>query len=208
MIRSIFVNALTLSRVPLSLIFCATVLLDTSPFLPCAVLFALIAVSDYLDGKLARKYGVQTGIGAKLDVMADFFFIITASLSVFFRGLFPRWMLVIILFKFLEFWITSAIFNRSGKSITVFLFDPLGRIVAVLFYLLPILILLIQFCLSVVAYQTVFVIVTVCAGIAGLAVLSSIWRITSFVKGDSCNNVRVRFERSISGEQPYDDSAL
>ncbi len=179
MIRTILVNALTLSRVPFSFMFCAVVLLDDSPFLPCAVLFALIAASDYLDGKLARKFGVQTGIGAILDVMADFFFIIAACLSLFFRGLFPCWMFTVILYKFLEFWITSIIFNGYGKNTIVFLFDPLGRIVAVLFYLLPILTLLFPLCLSAVAHQTVFIII--CTGIAGLAVLSSAWRISSLV---------------------------
>lgn len=200
-IRSISVNVLTLSRVPLSLIFCAMVLLDANPFLPCAALFALIAVSDYLDGKLARKYGVQTGIGAMLDVMADFFFIIAACLSLSFRGLFPRWMLAVIIFKFLEFWITSTIFNRSDKNTTVFLFDPLGRIVAVLFYLLPILMLLLHLCLPVIAHQTALVIAY--TGIVGLAAISSTWRITSLAKGNSYNNVRVHFEKSISGHCPF-----
>lgn len=173
----LFVNALTVSRVPLSLLFCAAVLLRADPFLPCA-LFALIAASDYLDGRLARKYGVQTGTGAVMDVAADFFFMVTAGLSLFSRGLFPGWMLAVILYKFLEFWLTSALFRRGGKNAAVFLFDPLGRIAAVLFYLLPVLALLLSLCLPA-AHRTVFGVV--CAGIAALAVLSSARRILSLV---------------------------
>ncbi len=94
MIRVVLVNALTLSRVPLTLMFRTMLLFKVNPFLPCITLFALIAVSDYLDGKLARKYDVQTGTGAVLDVMVDFFFIIAACASLSFRGLFPGWMLV------------------------------------------------------------------------------------------------------------------
>lgn len=185
--RIVFINLLTLSRVPLSLIFCAVALLDASPFLPCAALFVLIAASDYLDGKLARKFGVQTGIGAMLDVSADFFFIISACSSLAFRDLFPCWMLGVILFKFLEFWITSAIF--TGRKFTpVFLFDPLGRIVAVLFYLLPVLMLLLLLCLPADALQTALMLV--CAGITGLAAISSAIRIASLVKGEQLQSAK------------------
>ncbi len=179
--RAVSINILTLSRVPLTLVFCAVVLLGASPFLPCAALFILIAVTDYLDGKLARKFGVQTDIGAILDVSADFFFIIAACSSLALRGLFPYWMLGVILFKFLEFWITSAIFT-SRKVTSVFLFDPLGRLVAVLFYLLPVLtLLLLPLHLPTGALQTALMLV--CAGITGLAAISSALRITSLAKG-------------------------
>lgn len=180
MVKAIFINSLTLSRVPLSLVFCAVVLFAASPFLPCAALFVLIAASDYLDGKLARKFGVQTGIGAILVVTVDFFFIIGACSSLSLRGLFSCWMLGVILFKFVEFWITSAI-SRGRKNASVFLFDPLGRIVAALFYVLPVLTLLFPLCLPTFALQTILVLA--CAGITGLAAISSAFRIASLVKG-------------------------
>ncbi|MDI6617819.1 MAG: CDP-alcohol phosphatidyltransferase family protein [Clostridiales bacterium] len=179
MTKTILVNALTLIRVPLSVMFCAEVLHNSSPFLPCAVLFLLIGTSDYLDGKLARKFGAQTDIGAIMDVMTDLFFIVAACLSLSFRNLFPLWMLVVILSKFLEFWVTSLIFNRSDKNTIIFLFDPFGRIVAVLFYLLPILMLLLPLCLPDVAHRGALVMV--CIGITGLTILSSTWRISSVV---------------------------
>ena len=180
MIKNILVNILTLLRIPLSLIFYNVVQHDANPFLPCTVLFILVAASDYFDGKLARKYGVQSGIGAILDVMADFFFIIMASLSLSFGGMFPHWMLGVIIFKFLEFWVTSVIFNRGSKNTSVFLFDPLGRIVAVLFYLLPILMLLFTLCLSADIHQIALAIIY--GGITSLALLSSTLRISSFIK--------------------------
>ena len=180
MTKVVLVNALTLSRVPLSLMFCTTILLTANPFWPCIALFALVAVSDYLDGKLARMHGVQTGIGAMLDVITDFFFIIAACLSLFSRGLFPLWMLAVIVFKFLEFWITSAVFTKGGKSVTVFLFDPFGRIMAVLFYLLPVLALLLPLCFPITARQIALGII--CTGTAILAVVSSTFRIASLVK--------------------------
>lgn len=178
--RAVFINSLTLSRVPLSLVFCDVALHSVKPFLPCAALFVSIAASDYLDGKLARKFGVQSGVGAILDVMSDFLFIIAACASLSVSGLFPRWMLAVIIFKFAEFWITSAIFSRGSTNTFVFLFDPLGRSVAALFYLLPILTLLLPLGLPD-AHR--IALVTVCVGTAGLAGLSSAWRIASLVKG-------------------------
>jgi Phosphatidylglycerophosphate synthase len=160
--------------------FCAVLLLQVNPFLPCVTLFALIALSDYFDGKLARKYNVQTSTGAILDVMTDFFFIVTACFSLSQRGQFLYWMLAVIVFKFLEFWITSAFFKRNYKNTTVFLFDPLGRVVAVLFYLLPVLVLLLQFCFPAQVYPIAIEII--CAGLTMLTVVSSSFRITLFVK--------------------------
>lgn len=177
MVKVLVVNALTLSRVPLSLIFCAILQFKVNPFLPCATLFALVAITDFWDGKLARKCKVQTDAGAVLDVISDFFFIVTSCSALYLKGMFPGWMLAVIIFKFLEFWISSALIKRNKKHTTVFLFDPLGRVVAVLFYLLPILVLLLQLWTSVVIFQSVLWVI--CAGIAILAFISSLFRISS-----------------------------
>ncbi len=178
--KRIFVNALTVSRIPLAVLFCCAVLSAASPFFPCIFLFAGIAASDYFDGKLARKYGIQSAAGAVLDVAADFFFILSACLSLHSRGLFPGWMLAVILLKFLEFWGTSAVLKRGGGNASAFLFDPLGRIAAVLFYLLPVLILALSHFLPAGIRQAATAVL--CAGMAACAILSSVWRISLLVK--------------------------
>jgi CDP-diacylglycerol--glycerol-3-phosphate 3-phosphatidyltransferase len=38
---------------------------------PCALIFAAAAATDYLDGYLARRYGMVTPLGALLDPIAD-----------------------------------------------------------------------------------------------------------------------------------------
>ena len=65
MTKITLINALTLSRIPLPLMLCTMILFYDYPLLPCAVLFLIIGASDYFDGKFARKYHVQTDIGAK-----------------------------------------------------------------------------------------------------------------------------------------------
>ncbi len=64
-------NKLTLARIA-----AIPLLLLIYPFLPslnvfCAVLFAVAALTDLLDGYLARKYGNVTPLGALLDPIAD-----------------------------------------------------------------------------------------------------------------------------------------
>ena len=175
----VFVNGLTLSRIPLSLLFCILVLQKPDSYFTCIILFVLIAASDYLDGKLARKYGVQTRTGAKLDVIADFFFIISSCSALCFRSLLPLWMVLVMILKFSEFLITSEIARKSSKGVKVFLFDPIGRLAAVLFYLLPLLALLQSYIPS---HLRPHVIAAVCGVISVLAALSSLLRLMSLMK--------------------------
>ena len=178
MIKFVLINGLTLLRLPLSLVFCMMVLMYDHPFLPCILLFIVIGASDYLDGKLAWKFQAQTDIGAKLDVAADFFFILMACLSWAYLNLFPVWMVGIILMKFIEFLITSAISKKKSK--TVFKFDPLGRIAAVLFYLLPVGVLLLLHYGS--DSWQMLALNLICIAITVLAVSSSFLRIGFLIK--------------------------
>jgi CDP-diacylglycerol--glycerol-3-phosphate 3-phosphatidyltransferase len=64
-------NKLTLARIA-----AIPLLLLIYPFLPslnvfCAFLFAIAALTDLIDGYLARKYGNVTPLGALLDQVAD-----------------------------------------------------------------------------------------------------------------------------------------
>lgn len=123
MSKIILINTVTLLRIPLSVVFCAVLLSDNRKIVLCSVLFAIIAMTDFFDGKLARKFNVQTKLGSVFDVVSDFFFIVTACYSLYFQGLFPYWMLVIIVLKFLEFCITSLFSVRKEKNKKIFIFD-------------------------------------------------------------------------------------
>lgn len=43
------------------------------------VVIAFCGITDFLDGFIARKNGLETTIGAKLDSLGDFIFFITIS---------------------------------------------------------------------------------------------------------------------------------
>ena len=121
------VNILTFMRFPLTVLFYWCSFNNQYRLLLCIIFFSLIVITDYFDGKLARSYHLETTFGARFDVVADFFFIIIATYGLFLQNLFPIWMLIVIVIKFLEFCSTSLLANRLTVHKNALIFDVLGR---------------------------------------------------------------------------------
>ena len=64
-----------------------------------AVLFILAAVTDLLDGYVARKYGIVTRLGKYLDPLADKLIVNTAMIMMIPIGLIPAWIVAIIIMR-------------------------------------------------------------------------------------------------------------
>jgi CDP-diacylglycerol--glycerol-3-phosphate 3-phosphatidyltransferase len=62
-------NLLTGSRLVLGVILFG--LIDFKVWIACAIVFALAAVTDWLDGYLARKQGLTSTLGRNLDPLVD-----------------------------------------------------------------------------------------------------------------------------------------
>ena len=124
------INSLTVSRIILGLLFAYIVLFNLNR-LHLLIVFILCAISDFVDGKLAKKYNLESDFGAKLDVMSDFIFIIASTLSLVLIDLMPFWFLFAIAIKLLEFFMTSHF--HEGLY-----YDRFGHGVALMFYILPI----------------------------------------------------------------------
>ena len=56
-----------------------------------AVIFALGAASDFLDGYLARRHQMKTATGAWLDPLSDKLFVAVPAIVLSLRGEFPWW---------------------------------------------------------------------------------------------------------------------
>ena len=54
-------------------------------------------VSDYLDGKLARKWGQISRLGQLLDPLADRLFVLSTIVGLTWRGIMPWWLTVLLL---------------------------------------------------------------------------------------------------------------
>ncbi|HEU19686.1 MAG TPA: CDP-diacylglycerol--glycerol-3-phosphate 3-phosphatidyltransferase [Deltaproteobacteria bacterium] len=64
-----------------------------------AVLFILAAITDLLDGYVARKYGIVTRLGKYLDPLADKLIVNTAMILMIPIGRIPAWIVAIIIMR-------------------------------------------------------------------------------------------------------------
>ena len=72
-------NILSASRIAL----CLPLLLVDAMTMPFWVLYAIAGMTDMLDGFLARRLGVESKFGAKLDSLADFVFVLAIGYKLF-----------------------------------------------------------------------------------------------------------------------------
>jgi cardiolipin synthase len=88
-------NALSFVRLLLVPVFLWLVLGPKYDELALAVLM-VSGVTDYLDGKLARRLNQTSKIGAILDPVADRFFILAVVIGLGYRDIIPWWLAVIL----------------------------------------------------------------------------------------------------------------
>jgi len=60
------------------------------------VILTLSGVSDYLDGKIARRYNQVTQVGQLLDPLADRLYILSTLLGLAWREIIPWWLVAIL----------------------------------------------------------------------------------------------------------------
>ena len=72
-------NILSASRIAL----CLTLLMVDAMTVPFWVLYLIAGLTDMLDGFLARRWGVESKFGARLDSLADFVYVLTVGYKLF-----------------------------------------------------------------------------------------------------------------------------
>jgi cardiolipin synthase (CMP-forming) len=99
-----------------------------------AALFVLAAVTDFLDGRLARRTG-PTRLGQILDPVADRLMLSSVAVVLAVRGLLPAWAVVILVGRDLSTLIGSLVVgskvrvNRVGKAATALLMGAIALVV-------------------------------------------------------------------------------
>lgn len=146
-IRFLTVNAITLSRFFLTIRFIELLQKNSRSLAHFVLIFVAVILSDFCDGRLARRWNVESRAGSVLDVAMDFFFIFATGLALHQKDIFPLWMVGIIFAKTVEFIITSLLLKSKNKSSgkNGFVFDGIGRFAAACFYCLPIIAIGFQF---------------------------------------------------------------
>ncbi len=111
-------NRLTLSRLALTLAFLAA-LFSGVPFSETValILFCLASITDYYDGKIARRDKLITDFGILMDPLADKILICSAFIAFVGRGRIPAWMVVIIVTR--ELAITGLRLLAANKHVVL-----------------------------------------------------------------------------------------
>jgi CDP-diacylglycerol--glycerol-3-phosphate 3-phosphatidyltransferase len=126
-------NAITLARiflVPLLVVVLLTKfegkqLLGIRHELVGAIIFAIAALTDWLDGYLARRRKQITTFGQLMDPLADKLLITAAFVSIVQMGLAPAWMVAVILGR--EFLVTVLRSIASSRGVIIAA-SPLGKL--------------------------------------------------------------------------------
>lgn len=81
-----------------------------------AFLMVLAAITDYLDGYFARKYGDETELGKIIDPLADKLAIGVITVVLYLKGLLPEYILIIVVARDILIFIGGTIVsNKVGK---------------------------------------------------------------------------------------------
>ena len=111
-------NKLTLLRICLIPVFVILMLSQVSNFfLISCIIFIIASITDFLDGKIARKYNLVTDFGKFMDPLADKLLVLSALICMIEYNLVAGWMVIIIVARELTVSILRAIAADNGKVI-------------------------------------------------------------------------------------------
>ena len=120
-------NKLTMLRIILVPFFVLFMSIKTSAInlFIALIVFSVASLTDMLDGKIARKYGLVTNFGKLMDPLADKVLVMSAMLCFVSANLAPAWIVIVILTR--EFLVTSLRLIAAGEG-TVIAADKWGKI--------------------------------------------------------------------------------
>ncbi|MBN1830785.1 MAG: CDP-alcohol phosphatidyltransferase family protein [Deltaproteobacteria bacterium] len=88
-------NLITTIRIVLAPVF--VIYLINSQFLAALIVFLICAVSDGLDGALARVFNQKSKLGAYMDPLADKLILVAAFVALSIIGILPPWLAVTVI---------------------------------------------------------------------------------------------------------------
>lgn len=114
-------NKLTVLRVIMIPFFVVALMLDggtnqTYRYIAAAI-FVIASFTDFLDGNIARKYGLVTNFGKFMDPLADKLLVCSALICLIELGQLPAWMVLIIISR--EFIISGFRLVASDNGVVI-----------------------------------------------------------------------------------------
>lgn len=94
-------NRLSLIRIASVPVITLLLVMDGLMWTRYAALFLFIfaAITDFVDGHLARKYNLVTNFGKFIDPVADKLLVLSTLVMLSWHGLLPAWIVVAVLFR-------------------------------------------------------------------------------------------------------------
>lgn len=112
-------NKLTIARILITPIYLALILWESLPhrFLIATLVYSIAAITDAIDGKLARKNNQITNFGKLLDPIADKILTTSALLAFMQMGLCNIWIVMIVLTR--EFTVASIRMIAAADGVVI-----------------------------------------------------------------------------------------
>lgn len=108
-------NKLTIARIILTFIFMFFLFCQGfAAKLAAFFIFSVAALTDYLDGFFAKKYGMTSNFGIIMDPIADKILVLGSFLAFVEMSIIPAWMVVLIMLR--EFLVTGVRIFALGKG--------------------------------------------------------------------------------------------
>jgi CDP-diacylglycerol--glycerol-3-phosphate 3-phosphatidyltransferase len=111
-------NAISVARLLVVPVVAAVVLLEPAGSLVAAAVFGVAALSDVLDGAVARARGTVTTVGKVLDPLADKVLVVGVLACLSAQGRLPVWVVAVVLVRELAVTALRAIVGRRGVVIS------------------------------------------------------------------------------------------
>lgn len=112
-------NKITVFRMLMIPFFVACMLIKEIPYheIIAGVIFIIAALSDLVDGKIARRFNLVTNFGKFMDPLADKLLVQSALLCFVANGLLPAWIAIVIMSR--EFIISGFRLVAADKGIVI-----------------------------------------------------------------------------------------
>lgn len=110
-------NILTVTRILLTPLFVIFLLKDMFGF--ALIVFTVSAISDGLDGLLARYFDQRTEIGAYLDPIADKLLMTASYVSLAVLHIVPPWLTVIVISRDILIALGFAVFTITNRQVEI-----------------------------------------------------------------------------------------
>lgn len=111
-------NILTTVRIVLVPLFLVFLLVDSMQhFIWALVIFSVASITDFLDGQIARRYGLVTKLGKLIDPLADKILTVSAFVALTYLRMISPWIVIAIIAREFIISIFRAVAASEGKVI-------------------------------------------------------------------------------------------